>query len=85
MSLLVPVDLPKLQSLNWAINLQAQYLAPDMSFYNPWQKSRGMTESGNSRRHRATMDRDSNESSADLDSDYSREFIYSLMETVMNR
>lgn len=75
MSILIPVALPKMQSLNWAINLQAQYLVPDMSFYNPWQLSR----SSSGRKRRMTNGDDH------PDSDYSREFIYSLIETVLSR
>lgn len=71
MTIVVPVALPKMQSLNWGVNLQAQYLAPDQSFYNPWQLSRSLK----------------NQPATDVkpESDYSREFIYSLIESVMNR
>lgn len=78
MSILIPVALPKMQSLNWAINLQAQYLVPDMSFYNPWQLSRS---SGSGRKWRPMTNDDDDHP----DSDYSREFIYSLIETVLSR
>lgn len=71
MTIVVPVALPKMQSLNWGVNLQAQYLAPDQSFYNPWQLSRSL------KRKPAT--------NVKPESDYSREFIYSLIESVMNR
>lgn len=64
MSALTPVDLPKGRSLNWAINLQAQYLNLDMTNYNPWKLTRRSVTS---------------------ERDYSREYLYSLIEMALNR
>lgn len=64
MGALTPVDLPKGRSLNWAINLQAQYLNLDMTTYNPWKITRRSVSS---------------------ERDYSREYLYSIIETVLNR
>lgn len=94
MSVLIPVDLTDMRSLNWAINLQAQYLTPDKPFYNPWGKTRSLEENLND------MDEESDEMKGNNsnarkgsttpnpnegDDDYSREFIYGLAETIMNR
>lgn len=78
MSALIPVDLPKMQSLNFAVNLQAQYLTPDQSFYNPWQLSKRR------RRSRGIITDNAGEQDEDK-SDYSREFIYYVIENLMNR
>lgn len=72
MGLLIPVDLTGKRSLNFAVNLQAQYMAVDKVFYNPW----GLTRS---------LDRNTRRSTPEPDGDYSREIFYGLIETLMNR
>lgn len=77
MGVLVPVTLTGKRSLNWAVNLQAQYLTLDMppGSYNPWNVQRSM--SGNRTNRAAGSDAG--------EVDYSREYIYGLIEMVMNR
>lgn len=76
MGLLIPVDLTGKRSLNFAVNLQAQYAAVDRVLYNPWGLTRSFGANAGG----------SKPGSADEpDLDYSREFLYVFIETIMNR
>lgn len=85
MGLLVPVSLPYMRSLNWAVNLQAQYAIPDKAFYNPWKISRRSFPVEQDNKNWTVVTTNAGGESSEPESDYSREYIYSVIEAVLHR